>query len=200
MRPTLRQLEYLVAVADHLNFRRAAEASHVSQPALSTQIQQLETLLGVQLFERDRRHVVATEAGLAAAARARHVLARVDELSESARGFRRPLSGRLRLGVIPSVAPYLLPRVLPAVRERHPDLRLLLREDTTQRVLEGLHDGHLDVLLLALEAPLGDVHRHALFEDAFVLAVHRDHPLARRKRVTEADLAGETVMLLEDGH
>ncbi len=200
MRPTLRQLEYLVAVADHLNFRRAAEACHVSQPALSTQIQQLEALLGVTLFERDRRRVVTTDAGLAAAARARHILARVDDLTESSGGFRRPLTGRLRLGVIPSIAPYLLPRVLPGVRARHPDLRLLLREDTTERVIDALQDGHLDLVLLALEAPLGDVHRHALFEDPFMLAVHREHPLARRKRVAESDLAGASVMLLEDGH
>lgn len=200
MQPTLRQLEYLVAVADHLNFRRAAEAVHVSQPALSTQIRQLEEMLGVALFERDRRRVVATDAGVAAAARARHILLRVDELTEAARGFQQPLSGRLRLGVIPSVAPYLLPRVLPGVRERHPKLRLLLREDTTDRVLDQLHDGKLDVVLLALEARLGDVKRHVLFDDPFVLAVHRDHPLAKRKRVTEADLASEPVLLLEDGH
>lgn len=200
MRPTLRQLEYLVAVADHLNFRRAAEAVHVSQPALSTQIRQLETTLGVTLFERDRRKVVTTDAGALAAARARHILGRVDELAEAARGYREPLTGRLRLGVIPSIAPYLLPRVLPGVRNRHPRLRLLLREDTTERSLDQLEDGKLDVVLLALEARLGDVHRHGLFEDPFVLAVHRDHALAKRKHVTESDLAGEPVLLLEDGH
>ena len=200
MQPSLRQLEYLVAVADHLSFRRAAEAVHVSQPALSTQIQRLETLLGVKLFERDRRTVVATRAGIAAAARARHILQRVDELVEFAGSFREPLSGRLRLGVIPSIAPYLLPIALPAVRAAHPDLRLLLREDTTERLLEQLHDGHLDVVLLALEARLGDVHRHPLFDDPFVLAVPKGHPLARRKTVREADLEGEPVLLLEDGH
>lgn len=200
MRPSLRQLEYLVAVADHLNFRRAAEATHVSQPALSTQIQRLEAILGIKLFERDRRTVVATQAGIAAAARARHVLQRVDELMEAASGFRRPLSGRLRLGVIPSIAPYLLPIALREVRARHPDLRLYLREDVTDRLLDQLHDGHLDVVLLALEAQLGDVHTHPLFDDPFVLAVPKEHPLARRVRVRESDLAGEGVLLLEDGH
>ena len=98
------------------------------------------------------------------------------------------------------MAPYLLPRILPGVRKRHPELRLLLREDKTERVIERLEDGRLDVALLALEAHLGDAHKHALFTDPFVVAVHRDHPLAGRARVTEADLAGEPVLLLEDGH
>lgn len=200
MRPSIRQLEYLVAVADHLNFRRAAEATHVSQPGLSAQIQQLEQTLGVKLFERDRRRVVPTDAGREAAARARHILGRVDELAESARGHRHPLTGKLRLGVIPSVAPYLLPSVLPGVREQHPELRLLLREDTTERIVDALQEGQLDVVLLALEAPLGDVHVHPLFEDPFVLAAPDGHPLARRKRVRESDLESEQVLLLEDGH
>ena len=200
MRPTIRQLEYLVAVADHLNFRRAAEAAHVSQPGLSAQIQQLEQILGVRLFERDRRSVRPTDAGLDAAARARHILSRVDDLGESAGGYRAPLTGRLRLGVIPSVAPYLLPRVLPGIRKHHPSLRLLLREDTTARLVDLLEEGHLDVLLLALDAPLGDVQRHPLFEDPFVLATLNGHPLASQKRVREEDLTGEPVLLLEDGH
>ncbi len=200
MRPTIRQLEYLVAVADHLNFRRAAEAAHVSQPGLSAQIRQLEQTLGVQLFERDRRRVVITEAGREAAARARAILSEMDDLGEAARGFRRPLAGPLHLGVIPSVAPYLLPRVLPGVRQRHPELRLLLREDTTDRLVGALAEGKLDIALLALEAPLGDNHRQPLFVDPFVLAAPSQHRLAKHARVRESDLEGEEVLLLEDGH
>jgi LysR family hydrogen peroxide-inducible transcriptional activator len=200
MRPTVRQLEYLVALADTLHFRRAAEVAFVSQPGLSAQIRQLERLLGVRLFERDRRRVLATPAGEAAARRARHVLSALDTLVDEAGVHAGPLSGRLRLGVIPTVAPYLLPRVLPAARKRYPRLRLLLREDETSRLVERLEDGRLDLLLLALEADLGDAETHALFEDPFLLAAPRGHRLTRRRRVRQGDLEDETVLLLEDGH
>lgn len=200
MRPTLRQLEYLVALAETLSFRRAAEATHVSQPGLSAQIRELETLLGVRLFERSRRRVLATAAGEAASGRARRILARVDDLADAARRHRSPLCGDLRLGVIPTVAPYLLPRALPAVRRRHPDLRLLLAEDQTPRLVERLASGRLDVLLLALETDLRASETRPLFRDPFLLAVPSDHRLAARKRVREADLADESVLLLEDGH
>lgn len=199
-RPSTRQLEYLVALADRLNFRRAAEACYVTQPTLSTQIKQLETLLGVQLFERDKRHVLPTPAGTALAERARQALRTVDDLLDEARAFREPLSGPLRLGVIPTVAPYLLPGALERLRARFPRLRLFVREDPTERLLEQLARGQLDLLLLAREAELGDVATLDLFEDPFLLAVPRDHPLARRKRVREADLRGEHLILLEDGH
>lgn len=200
MRPTLRQLEYLVALSETLSFRRAADATHVSQPGLSAQIRELETTLGVRLFERNRRRVLATPAGEEAARRAREVLAHVDDLIDATSLHRNPLTGSLRLGVIPTVSPYLLPRALPAVRERHPDLRLLLAEDQTPRLVERLADGALDVLLLALETDLGDSDTLPLFRDPFVLVVPSTHSLARRKRVREQDLAGESVLLLEDGH
>ena len=199
-RPTLRQLEYLSAIADTLSFRQAAEACHVSQPALSTQIQQLERLLGTRLFERDRRSVLPTEAGERAAERARHILAAVDELIAAAQAHREPLSGTLKLGVIPTIAPFLLPRALPRVRARYPALRLWIREEPTARLLQALAAGSMDVLLLALETELGSVRTHPLFEDPFLLAVPPGHRLAGRKRVREADLFDESVLLLEDGH
>ena len=200
MRPSLRQLEYLVALADRLHFRAAAEASHVTQPALSAQIAQLEQDLGVQLFERDRRRVMPTAAGGAVVERARVILAQLDELVESTRTWRAPLAGRLRLGVIPTVGPYLLPKVLPDVRRKHPQLELLLREDRTPHLVEALAHGKLDLVLLALEADLGDARTLPLFRDEFVLLLPRGHRLAARKQVREADLADEQVLLLEDGH
>lgn len=200
MQPTLRQLEYLVAIAETGGFHRAAEACHVTQPGLSAQIKQMEALLEVKLLERDRRRVLFTPAGRAILERAREILRASGELVETARVFARPLSGTLRLGVIPTVAPYWLPRTLPGVRERFPNLQLRLQEDPTDRLLEALGGGRLDLLLLALEADLGDVETHPLAGDPFVAVLPRAHRLARRKRLAESDLAGEAVLLLQDGH
>lgn len=200
MTPTLRQLEYLVALSDELSFRRAAEACHVSQPALSTQIQQLESVLDVQLFERDRRRVVATPAGVALAARAREVLVGVKELVAGARTFGEPLTGPVRLGVIPTIAPYLLPAALPRVQAKFPDMRLLIHEAPTEALLALLERGELDLLLLAREADLGEVVLLDLFRDPFLLAVPSGHRLARRRRLRAGDLQGEAPILLEDGH
>lgn len=200
MQPTLRQLEYLVALADALNFRRAAEACYVTQPTLSNQIKELEKNLGVQLFERDKRRVLATPAGALVAERARGVLRAVDDLADQARAFSAPLSGPLRLGVIPTIAPYLLPSAMPRLRERFPKLQLFLWEDHTDRLLTRLAEGQLDLLLLAREAELGDVELLDLFTDPFLLAVPRNHALAKRKRVRQADLAGERLVLLQEGH
>ncbi len=198
-RLTVRQLEYVVAVTDHRSFRRAAAAIGVSQPALSVQIQQVERELGVQLFERDRRSVLVTAAGAEVAAAARQALAAVDGVHDAARGRGEPLVGSLHVGVIPTIAPYLLPAVLPAVRRRFPRLELVLREDQTARILAQLHGGQLDLCLLALPVP-GDVTTMALAHEPFLLAVPPSSPLARRKRVGHEVLAGERVLLLEDGH
>lgn len=200
LQPTLRQLEYLVAIAETGGFHRAAEACHVTQPGLSAQIKQMEQLLDVQLLERDRRRVLFTPAGRAILERAREILRAAEDLVETARVFARPLAGILRLGVIPTIAPYWLPRTLPGLRQRFPQLQLRLTEDPTQRLLEGLGKGHLDLLLLALEAELGDVETLPLAEDPFVVVLPSRHRMARRKRLSESDLAGETVLLLEDGH
>ena len=198
--PTIRQLECLVAVAENLNFRRAAESCFITQPALSAQVQQLEGLLGVELFERDRRRVLSTAAGVELADKARRILTQIRELGEVARGHGGPLSGTLRLGVIPTVAPYLLPAALGVVHRRFPALRLLLREDQTSELVRRLDQGELDVLLLALEANLGGAETRALFTDRFWLAVPSGHRLATRKTATERDLEDEDVLLLEDGH
>ncbi len=198
-RPSVRQLEYLVALAETLNFGRAAERCLVSQPALSTQIRTLEQLLGAPLFERDRRRVLPTATGLRAAGQARDVLQRIDALVEGAR-HSHPLSGELRLGVIPTIAPYVLPRVVPRLTRRFPDLRLQLREDETARLVEQLERGTLDLLLVALEAPLGANQTLELYRDSFVLIAPQDHRLAVQRTVRETDLAGRDLLLLEEGH
>lgn len=200
VRPSIRQLEYVVAVGEHLHFRRAAEACAVSQPALSAQIQQLEDLLGITVFERDRRKVLVTDSGREIIERARRILSEIDGLTEVARLGAEPLAGRLDLGVIPTIAPYLLPRVLPAIRETYPDLQLVLREDQTERVVAHLGSGKLDLLLLALPIEASFVCEMELFEEAFLLAAPNDHELAASDIITEKCLTGRCVMLLEDGH
>jgi LysR family transcriptional regulator, hydrogen peroxide-inducible genes activator len=199
MRPSIRQLEYLVAVAETLHFRKAAQNCSVTQPALSAQIQQLEQLLGIQLFERNRRRVLLTSAGREAVAHARRVLDQVDGLADSARAATEPLTGDLRMGVIPTVAPYLLPRVLPGLRETRPKLRLFLREEFTNVLVERLNAGELDVLMLALPVS-GDFDSQLLFHDDFWLALPDEHELLDHKAVTEEDLRDQEVLLLEDGH
>jgi LysR family hydrogen peroxide-inducible transcriptional activator len=198
--PSLRQLECFQAVAERLSFRRAAERCSITQPALSQQIQQLERLLGARLFERDRRRVLLTPAGEELLPRARAALRAVDELVQAADAARDPLAGPLRLGVIPTVAPYVLPAAVGALRRRCPDLRLYLREDRTSRLVERVQDGRLDLALLALEADLGTLERMPLYRDPFVLAVPAGHALSRRAAVGEQDLVGLEVLLLEDGH
>jgi LysR family hydrogen peroxide-inducible transcriptional activator len=197
---TLRQLEYAVAIADLGSFQRAARACHVTQPGLSAQIRQLEELVGVRLFERDRRRVFVTPAGEELIRRARRVLAEAEGIVDAAQSLHAPLCGTLRLGVIPTIAPYLLPQVLPRVRRRHPQLRLRLHEARTAELVALLRRGELDLLLLALEAPLDGLETRPLFSDPFVFAAARGHRLAGRARVRESDLEGERVLLLEDGH
>jgi len=201
VRPTVRQLEYLVAVADARHFGRAARQCAVTQPALSAQIAALEETLGVRVFERSRRGAAPTRAGERVIERARAALRLVDEVTAAAREAREPLSGPLHLGVIPTVAPYLLPRGLAAVRRRYPRLRLFLHEEQTARVLAGLTEGRLDVALVALPPDAPGLESCSLGREAFLLAVPPGHPLARtRRRVGEEALAGQPVLLLEDGH
>src|SRR5258706_8582587 len=168
VRPSIRQLECLVAVADHGNFRRAAGALGISQPALSAQIQAAERLLGVQVFERDRRSVLITPAGEDVIGNARGALTAVDAVTETARRRSEPLVGPLRLGVIPTVAPYWLPALLPEVRRRFPRLEMILREDQTARLLAQLGEGRLDVALLAIPVP-GDLTTAPIAKEEFVL-------------------------------
>ena len=199
-RPSIRQLESLVAVSDHRSFRRAAAALGISQPALSAQVQAAELLLGVQVFERDRRSVLVTPAGEDVVGRAREALASIDAVGDAARRRAEPLVGPLRLGVIPTVAPYWLPPLLPAVRAKFPRLELILREDQTARLLAQLGAGTLDVALLAIPVP-GDLTTAEVAREAFVAAAPRGSRLAgKRGKVTERDLDDHTVLLLEDGH
>jgi len=198
---TLRQLQYAVAVADARSFRRAALQCHVSQPSLSAQIAELESALSVQLFERDRRGVLLTTAGAAFVERARRVLIDVDDLLASARQHRDPLCGALRIGVIPTLGPYLLPEVDPALRAAFPQLQLFWVEDKTERLVERVQSGELDAALLALEADLGELEHVPIGRDRFVLATAREHVLGRaRGRVSLKALRGEHVLLLDEGH
>ncbi|MFM7687132.1 MAG: LysR substrate-binding domain-containing protein [Actinomycetota bacterium] len=197
----LSDLRYLVAVADHRHFGRAAEACFVSQPTLSTQIKKLERELGVELFERNPRQVLLTAAGEQVLAHARQAISEADAIREVARQARDPETGSLRLGVFPTLGPYLLPHTVPAVRERFPQLELLLVEDKTEVLLQRLQDGKLDVAVLALPVEGDHLHAEPLFEEDFVLAVPSDHPLAHaRRKVNLSVLSGEQLLLLEEGH
>jgi LysR family transcriptional regulator, hydrogen peroxide-inducible genes activator len=199
-RPSIRQLESLVAVAEHHSFRRAATSLGISQPALSAQVQAVEEILGLQVFERDRRSVLVTPAGEEVVGRARLALEAVDAVNDAARRRSEPLVGPLRLGVIPTVAPYWLPALLPTVRKRFAKLELILREDQTARLLGQLAAGQLDVALLAIPVP-GDVTTATIAREEFLLAAPRGSELVgRRTKLSERDLEDQTVLLLEDGH
>lgn len=199
-RPSLQQLQYLVAVADHGHFGRAAAACYVSQPGLSAQVRELERRLGTALVERSQKGALLTERGAAAVERARAILRDVDDLVATCRHSEGTISGLVRMGVIPTIAPYLLPRALPAVRARFPDCQLQLREDRTDPLVELLRSGGLDVLLLALPVTADHLVQVPLAEDRFLLAVPAGHRLARLATVDTSVLAGERVLLLEDGH
>lgn len=198
---SLRQLQYAVAVADALSFRRAAERCAVSQPSLSAQLAELEDALGVRLFDRDRRRVVVTPAGAELVARARALLVAAGDLLEAGRRAADPLAGALRLGVIPTVAPYLVPALTPRLRAELPRATVSWLEDRTAALVRRLDDGELDGAVLALEAALGDVEREIIARDPFVLATPVGHPLGRKKAcAAPADLDGAEVLLLDDGH
>ncbi len=198
---TLRQLQYVVSVAEELSFRKAAERCHVSQPSLSTQIAQVESVLGVPLFERGHRKILITLAGRDIVERARQLLVDADDLMEAGRRQSDPLTGTLRIGVIPTIAPYLLPSAAPALRAEFPRLTLAWREDKTDVLIESLHGGALDAALVALEAEIGDVEQATVARDPFVLAVRPGHALARGAAPVEAsELRDQHVLLLDEGH
>lgn len=198
---TLRQIQYAVAVADRDGFRRAAERCHVSQPALSAQIRRIEASLGVQLFERDRRGVRITKGGAALLERMRQVLVAVDDLESAARSLRDPLRGSLRLGVIPTIGPYVLPAVSSALRREMPRLALEWTEEKTAVLLPRVRHGNLDGAFLALEAGTADLDYEAVADDPFVLAAAPDHRLGRSSEPLPATrLRGEEILLLDEGH
>ncbi|MCC6439571.1 MAG: DNA-binding transcriptional regulator OxyR [Rhodanobacteraceae bacterium] len=196
----LRDLRYLVALAEHKHFGRAADSVFVSQPTLSTQIMKLEEELGVSLVERTPRKVLLTEVGQEIVKRAREVLTEIEQIREIARRTLDPESGSLRLGIFPTLGPYLLPHVVPRIRERYPRLELLLVEEKTEEILRQLREGRLDAAVLAL--PVHDAHLHVerLFDEPFVLAVPTDHPLAKRSSISLNQLEDQSLLLLEEGH
>ena len=198
--PSTKQLQYFVALADAEHFGRAAEAVHVSQSAFSNAIKELEIRLDTQLVDRTNRRVTITATGQQIATQARLCLRDVESLVEMAAGQKRPMTGNLRLGVIPTIAPFLLPRALPKLRRQFPDLRLYLIEDQTHRIYERLMDGELDVLLLALPWEMRGVDTEVLFEDRFCLASRQGTSRVDPENYRFNRLDADSVLLLEDGH
>jgi LysR family transcriptional regulator, hydrogen peroxide-inducible genes activator len=196
----LKDLRYLVAVADARHFGRAAERCFVSQPTLSAQLKKLEEYLGVQLIERQPKRVALTEAGREIVARARRILEASDEVVELARTHRDPLTGTLRVALLPTIGPYLLPQLAPEIRKRLPRLELMLYEYQTGPMLEKLASGDIDVGILALPVALDGLEARELYAEPFVVALPESHRLARRTSVRVDELEHETLLLLEDGH
>jgi LysR family hydrogen peroxide-inducible transcriptional activator len=197
---TLRQLRYLSALAQHRHFGRAAEACAVTQPALSMQIRDLEKELGAELVERRSGEAALTEIGAEVVRRAERVLAAARDLADFARHRSRLLSGRLRLGIIPTLAPYVLPKVLPDLQTSYPDLIVELRETQTKVLLDELAGGDLDAVMLALPLPDAEIESIRLFDDAFLLAVPANDPLPRDARVNPREIDQQRLILLEEGH
>ena len=197
--PTLRQLQYFVALSDHLSFIRAAEACNVTQSTLSGGLKDMENLLNTTLFDRSSRGVAMTETGQALVSPARDLLARAEEFVHLANKTRDPLTGPLTLGIIPTIAPYLLPTLLPSLQKQFPQLQLQLREDITPRLAEGLERGQIDVVLMAFPYDLNHSTMMGLWHEPFLIA----SPNAQAKRFEMASIdamAGEDVLLLDDGH
>jgi len=200
MLPTLRQLQYLRLLAEHASFSRAAEAAHVSQPALSAGVQELERILGAPVVERTRGNVQLTAVGAEAVRRAEDVLARTEDLVEAARNAGKPLSGRFRLGVIPTVAPFLLPARLPDIKRDYPALRLFIREDLTPRLVAALKSGHLDAAVIALPYSASGIDHARIGDDEILAAAPVGHALAGPGPIAPGSLKAEDLILLEDGH
>jgi len=196
----LRDLKYLVAVAEHRHFGRAAEACFVSQPTLSTQLKKLEEELGVTLIERTNRQVLLTAVGERVVAQAQRVLREANHLNHIAEEYTDPFGGEFRLGVIPTVAPYLLPKILSPIRKHLPNLKTQLTEGQTAVISRMLREGDLDAVILALPIEEENVVERKLYTEPFYMAVSRAHALANKKKVTVDDLDDEQVLLLEDGH
>jgi LysR family hydrogen peroxide-inducible transcriptional activator len=198
--PTLKQLRHFTALAEHRHFGKAAAACFVTQSTLSASLKELEEVLQAPLVDRTKRQVVVTPLGEEILDRARKLLEEARDLALAAKSAREPLSGTVRLGVIPTIGPFLLPRILPGLRRVYPKLKLYLREEQTAPLVAQLHDGHLDVLLIALPYDCGNVESTMLFNDRFSLALPKDHPLAKQRKVEAAAARKETLLLLEDGH
>jgi len=198
--PSLKQLEYLAALVETQHFAQAAERCNVTPSTLSTGIRDLEGVLGVAVAERTKRTVLITPIGQAIAERARQLLCDAEDVMALASTQREPMTGDMKLGVIPTVSPFVLPRVLPTVEANYPKLRLYLREEQTAVLLSRLRDGELDVALIALPYDTVNLTVSMLFDDAFLFACHADHPLAGHKSITDNDLIDQPLLLLEEGH
>lgn len=200
MLPTLRQLQYLKLLAEHGSFSRAAQAAHVTQPTLSAGVQELERILGAPMVDRNRSGVILTAAGADAVARAGAILAQAEDLVQASRGAGQPFSGRFRLGLIPTVAPFILPAALPVLRARHPKLRLFLREDLTHRLIAELKGGLLDAAVIARPYDMAGLEWEHVADDELVAAFPAGHALGQAAKVTPERMDAEDLILLEDGH
>jgi LysR family hydrogen peroxide-inducible transcriptional activator len=198
--PSVRHLRHLTALYDHGHFGRAAEACHVTQSTLSASIKEFESVLRVALVDHSKRGVVLTPVGVETVERARKILKEIEDLVSFTTASREPLSGTLRMGTIPTIGPFLLPRVLPRLRDTYTRLKLYLVEDLTERLIASLHQGELDVVLLALPRECGAVETVVLFKDPFVVGLPRGHPLAKENGIKPQSLLGEDLLLLKDGH
>lgn len=198
--PTVKQLRYLIALEKHVHFGKAAESCFVSQSAFSVAIRELESTLGTQLFDRTNKKVSITAMGQEIVVQARLVVRDLEALMDMAWVSSEPLSGKLRLGVIPTISPFLLPKILPQLRSHFPRLQLFLQEDTTQRVYEKLMSGELDLILIAFPYELRNVEKMTLFKDPFLLAYKKGSQFIKTQKVTADNLQSESIMLLGDGH
>lgn len=198
--PTLRQLQFLTALADHGSFSRAAEACLVAQPTLSAAIKEIESLIGAPLVERSGRTSRLTAAGEIAVERARRVLAEAEDLVIMTRGAGTPLTGKFRLGAIPTIAPFILPDTVKQLRQRHPDLKLYLREDKTASLLAALHARTLDAALIALPWPTPGIDTQTLASEPFWLVYPEGHALENDKTLSPDSVEEDALLLLEDGH
>lgn len=196
----LKDLKYLVALADTGHFGKAAEKTFVSQPTLSAQLKKLEEYLGVKLVERQPKNVQLTEVGKQVVVRARRMLDEGDEIIALARNNTDPFAGKLKIGLIPTIGPYLLPRVMQKIRKALPQLGLMLYEHQTEPLLKRLRDGEIDLGIMALPIAQDGLETRTLYEEAFTVAVPTNHPLAAKAAIKVQDLKGQTLLLLEDGH
>jgi LysR family hydrogen peroxide-inducible transcriptional activator len=196
----LKDLKYLVALADTGHFGKAAERTFVSQPTLSAQLKKLEAYLGVKLVERQPKNLQLTEVGKQVVVRARRMLEEGEEIIAVARSNTDPLAGQLKVALIPTIGPYLLPRVMQKLRKALPNLRLMLYEYQTESLLKRLRDGEIDLGIMALPAPQDGLESRALYQEAFTVALPNNHPLTAKSTIKVQDLKGQTLLLLEDGH
>jgi LysR family hydrogen peroxide-inducible transcriptional activator len=196
----IRDLKYLVAVAEHAHFGKAADACFVSQPALSMQIKKLERTLGVTLFERSKNSFLITEEGAVIVDYARQILNQIEDMIEAAQRIKNPYAGEMRIGIFPTLAPFLLPLIIPTITQHLPKLVIYLVEEKTEVLIEQLKQGKLDAAFLASPVQESTFHKTTLFEEEFLLAIPKNHPLKKHKVMTQSDLNHQELLLLEEGH